>query len=180
LPPEGSPVLNVASGTGRDTFEIARRADHVVGLEPSASMRAFAAQKRRVLGIDSVHFVAGVAEKLPFRQDESGCALSIHGAPFFGRWEQWSIREWLRVVRPNGWVAFVSSPEPSHLGSVTNRTDRTGSYGSAAHVLARPTQGQAAGPRPPVLRINLFTIRAVRKDMVNPRIGRIGRVVRIA
>jgi len=56
----------------------------------------------------------------------------------------------------------------------------TGRYGSATHVLARPTQGQTACPRPPVLRINLFTVRAVRKDMVNPRIGRIGRVVRIA
>jgi ubiquinone/menaquinone biosynthesis C-methylase UbiE len=108
-------VLNVASGTGKDTFEIARRADHVIGLEPSTTMRSYAVAMRQKLHVCNVDFVSGLAEQLPFDDATFGRALSIHAAPFV-EWD-WdlSARECLRVVEPGGWVAFVSAPDPSDL-----------------------------------------------------------------
>jgi ubiquinone/menaquinone biosynthesis C-methylase UbiE len=112
----GHRVLNIASGTGKDTFEIARRAKRVIGLELSSTMLSFAVSRQRQLRTDNVDFVAGVAEALPFRDATFGRALSIHGAPFVGfGWEEVSARECLRVVEPGGWAAFVSAPDPSDL-----------------------------------------------------------------
>jgi SAM-dependent methyltransferase len=105
----GRRALSIACGTGKDSFEISRLALSVVGIDMSANMLRFAAGRRRELRARNVSFVRSVAEGLPFRDGAFDCALSIHGAPFMGwGWEETSLREALRVVRPEGWVAFVS------------------------------------------------------------------------
>lgn len=103
-------VLNIASGSGRDSFAIARRARHVVGIEPSRKMLDYAVAKMRALNIDNVDFVEGIAEDLrAFADAQFDRALSIHGAPFPWDTDAAAIREAIRVVRPGGWVAFVST-----------------------------------------------------------------------
>lgn len=112
----GTRVLDMASGTGRAAFEMARLANHVVGVEPNDNMRTFAIQKQRSRRVDNVEFVAGVAEDLSsFGTGVFDRVVSVHGAPF--EWDDRgvAVRESLRVVKQDGWVAFVSAPDPSGL-----------------------------------------------------------------
>lgn len=126
----GARVLSLASGTGRDSFEVARRAKHVVGIEPWIEMRSFALAKQQRLGIQNVEFVDGVAEDLSrFEDGAFDHVISLHGAPF--RWDDAAfVRGCLRVVRPGGYVLFggtigVSMGEGSAPGSGTNGYDPT-------------------------------------------------------
>lgn len=77
----------------------------------------------------------------------------------------------------------IGCPSANSLGSgrsrATNRSDRTGSCRSAAHVLTRPTLRPVVRPVPPALRRNLLPVRAIREDVMDSRIGRIDRVVRV-
>ncbi len=105
-------VLNIACGTGKDTFHIAHRARHVIGIDMSANMLRFADERRRNDGIGNVTFVRSVSQVLPFPSAAFDCALSIHGAPFIGwGWEKLSVQEALRVVGTGGWIAFVVGAE---------------------------------------------------------------------
>ena len=108
---QGATVLALAAGTGRDAFEIARTAARVVCVEPSASMRDLAIRRRDELGAVNTEFVDAVAEDLSAFTDASfDRVVSIHGAPFLP-WdaEGLTARESLRVVRPGGHVAFVTT-----------------------------------------------------------------------
>ena len=61
----GVDVLNIGSGSGRDSFEIARRATHVVGIEPS--------------DVDVVH-VTGAANRISGRPRRAG-ETAVRGLP---------------------------------------------------------------------------------------------------
>ena len=103
-------VLNIASGSGRDSFAIARSARHVIGVEPSHEMREYALEAKRRRGADNVDFVDGIAEDLrAFADAQFDRALSIHAAPFPWDTDAAAVREALRVVRAGGYVAVVST-----------------------------------------------------------------------
>ena len=107
---EGARVLVLSSGTGRDALEIARTASHVVGVEPSRAMREYAVARQCELGVQNLEFRDGVAEDLSdFADGEFDCAVSVHGVPFPEDTERNTVRGCLRVVRPGGVVAFVST-----------------------------------------------------------------------
>lgn len=119
-------ILDVASGTGLSTFELARHARFVVGVEPWATMRDFAVKKARSLGIQNVAFVAGVAHELPFGESVVDFVVSVFGFPF-GYWGEGRrelsarfVTESRRVVRPGGYVISINGPPlfPSHAWSV--------------------------------------------------------------
>jgi SAM-dependent methyltransferase len=113
----GTRGLSLASGTGKDSFEIARDAAFVVGVEPWVEMRSFAIAQSERLGVHNVAFVDGVAEDLSrFGAGEFDRALSIYGAPFM--WEDLEhrqregeavVQECLRVVKSGGHVAFAGT-----------------------------------------------------------------------
>ncbi len=106
----GTRVLNIGSGTGRDSLVIARTAREVVGIEPSPDMREYAIAKQRAFGVTNVAFVDGVAEDLgAFADGSFDRAVSIHAAPFPWDAEDAAVREALRVVRRGGHVAIVST-----------------------------------------------------------------------
>lgn len=108
----GTRVLCLASGTGKDAFEVARRADHVIGLEPWIEMRSFAIAKQQRLGVRNVEFVDGIAEDLSrFADGTFDRLISVHGAPF--PWDDSAfVKECLRVVRPGGHVLFGGTTDP--------------------------------------------------------------------
>lgn len=135
-------VLALASGTGKDAFEVARLAKHVVGIEPWIEMRSFAIAKQQRRGIQNVEFVDGVAEDLSrFEDGVFDRVISVHGAPF--PWDDAAfVRGCLRVVRPGGYVLFggtigVSTGEGSAPGSGTKGFDAMpllGPFGFTKHV----------------------------------------------
>ena len=75
-------VLDVGSGTGRSTFELAKKAGFVIGVEPWVSMREFAIAKARSQGISNVVFVNATAEAMPFQDQSVDFIVSIHAFPF--------------------------------------------------------------------------------------------------
>jgi SAM-dependent methyltransferase len=96
LPPTAS-VLDLAAGTGRLTYELARRFDHVVAVEPDDDMRALIAE-REVL--------AGSAEAIPLG-DRSVDAVFV-GEAFHWFDARAAIAELARVLRPRGGAALIS------------------------------------------------------------------------
>jgi SAM-dependent methyltransferase len=114
----GARVLDVASGTGRSTFAIARWAAHVVGVEPWAEMRNEAIRRQAGLGVTNVEFLEGGTEALPPAPPRSfDRAVSVYGAPFYyyGSPEENRRRTELllarleALLRPSGVVAFGST-----------------------------------------------------------------------
>lgn len=153
----GTRVLVLASGTGKDAFEIAQHAGHVIGIEPWIEMRGFAIAKQQRLGVRNIDFVDGIAEDLSrFADGEFDRCISVQGAPF-----PWSNKAFvggcLRVVRPSGYVAFGGtrgsssahmrgstdpSPPPrdnellTHFGFVRYDVPATLDFGSVEEALA--------------------------------------------
>jgi len=122
----GTRVLDVGSGTGKSTFEIAKYAEYVVGVEPWVEMRAFAIKQQARLGIRNVAFVDGTGENLPaFSENIFDHAVSVYGVPIL--WEDATrrrrdcdafIRSCHRVVKPGGYIIVVSTTpgwRPDHL-----------------------------------------------------------------
>lgn len=128
----GTRVLDVGSGTGKSTFELAKYADYVVGVEPWAEMRTFALHKQARLGIRNVAFVAGTGENLPaFDEHAFDHAVSVYGVPIL--WEDTARRRrdcdafihgCTRVVKPGGYIVVVSTTPgwtPDHLRHAKTR-----------------------------------------------------------
>jgi len=80
---DGKCIVDVGSGTGRSTFELAKHARFVVGLEPWDPMREFSVRKARSMGIQNVAFVNGFAEELPFGDNSADHIVSVYSFPFW-------------------------------------------------------------------------------------------------
>lgn len=109
-------IIDVASGTGLSTFELAKRARFVVGVEPWATMRDLAVKKARSSSVQNVAFLAGVAHELPFGDDTADFVVSVFGFPF-GYWGEGRrelsarfITESRRIVRPGGYIISINGP----------------------------------------------------------------------
>jgi ubiquinone/menaquinone biosynthesis C-methylase UbiE len=113
----GTRVLDIGSGTGKSTFEIAKYADYVVGVEPWVEMRAFAINQQERLDIRNVAFIDGTGESLPaFEEDAFNHAVSVYGIPIL--WEDATrrqgdcdafIRSCHRVVKSKGYIIVVAT-----------------------------------------------------------------------
>jgi SAM-dependent methyltransferase len=112
---DGTRVLDVASGTGRSTFAIAKHAASVVGVEPWTEMRAEAIRRQRLLGVTNVEFVEGSTVDLPaFAPRSFDRAVSVYGAPFYyygspeedRRQTELLLARFEALLRPGGVIAF--------------------------------------------------------------------------
>lgn len=106
LLPRDLVLADVGCGTGSLTFELARFARKVVGVDLSPKMlrRARAVAKERDLG--NVEFRQGDAVKLPLASrsvDAAFCVMVLHFLPD----PQRAIAELCRIVRPGGAVILV-------------------------------------------------------------------------
>jgi ubiquinone/menaquinone biosynthesis C-methylase UbiE len=104
----GARVLDIASGTGRNAFEHAKRARSVVGIEPFETMRDFATARAGARGVTNVEFRDGIAEDLSmFGDDSFDVAVSMYGAPFPWDTNDSFVRGCERVVRGGGHIIVV-------------------------------------------------------------------------
>lgn len=124
---DGKTIVDVGSGTGRSTFELAKYGRFVVGVEPWAPMRGVAVEKARRLHVPNVDFVDSTAEELPFRDKSVDHVVSVYGFPFWfvvaGQEGQALAERFLidaiRTVKANGYVAVVGSAPSWEAGELT-------------------------------------------------------------
>ncbi len=101
-------VVDVGSGTGLSTFELAGYASQVIGIEPEKAMREVAARSMVEQGITNCHFLEGWAEALPLEDHSVDLVAAITLASLYKEKNILDfIRESERVVRPGGVVLTV-------------------------------------------------------------------------
>lgn len=104
----GQRVLDIATGTGAALLSAARVVGpqgRVIGIDIAAEMLAQAAASVAEAELNHVELRLGDAEALAFGAGEFDavlCASSIFFLPNMAG----ALREWGRVTRPGGWVAF--------------------------------------------------------------------------
>jgi SAM-dependent methyltransferase len=106
-PQPGETVLDVGSGLGPTTMELARRVGpngRVVGLDVSATMVEEA--RKRAAGIANVEFIAGDAATHGFDTPFADLLFSRFGVMFFGD-PAAAFANLRRAVKPSGRVAFA-------------------------------------------------------------------------
>jgi ubiquinone/menaquinone biosynthesis C-methylase UbiE len=77
FPLEGKTVVDVGSGTGRSSFDLAPYARLVIGVEPEAAMRQVAVELAGQQQIYNVRFMGGTVQHIPL-QDDSVDIVGAH------------------------------------------------------------------------------------------------------
>jgi ubiquinone/menaquinone biosynthesis C-methylase UbiE len=96
----GERVLDVGSGTGIYTLELARSGAEVIGMDSSLEMIRIARQKFLQAGLTG-RFVCASAEALPFRTARFDLAVAVTSLCFVSRPDR-AIEEMHRVIKPGG------------------------------------------------------------------------------
>jgi ubiquinone/menaquinone biosynthesis C-methylase UbiE len=114
-PQVGECVLDVGAGTGRVTIAAAQTVGptgHVVGIDIAKEMLALARQKVAKAELSNVKLRLCDAEHLDF-EDKSFDLVICSNALYFMPNIPTVVREWRRIVRPGGRVAFSAFGEES-------------------------------------------------------------------
>lgn len=108
---EGSKILDVATGTGKQAFAFAKRGYVVEGIDLSEDMLKVAHQKNKY---ENATFRVADATHLPFedeRFDVSCISFALHDMPFTIR--ERVLEEMIRVTKKEGMVAVVDYALPA-------------------------------------------------------------------
>jgi ubiquinone/menaquinone biosynthesis C-methylase UbiE len=108
----GSKILDVCAGTGKQTFAFAKRGYEVVGIDLSEAMLRVASQKNKY---ENARFAAADATKVPFEDnhfDVSCVSFALHDMPLTIR--EKVLREMVRVTKPNGILVTVDYGLPGN------------------------------------------------------------------
>ena len=111
--PRGSSILDVATGTGDQAAEFARRNYRVTGVDISQAMLDRA--KRRIKPDFCLKFMKANAASLPFEDasfDEASISLALHDMP--REIELRVLREMRRVTKASGEILIVEYADLSH------------------------------------------------------------------
>ena len=127
----GAQVLDVATGTGWAAMaasEIVGPTGHVVGVDMTPEMLQEARRKMTAAQLTNVEVREGDAAHLDFA-DQSFDAVCCASAIFFLPHVLEALREWQRVLRPGGRVAFSVFGATLFQPMRTLFTDRIQTYG---------------------------------------------------
>lgn len=106
-PAPGMTILDVCSGTGRNSRPLAKAGARVIGLDAARGMVEFARQKALEAGLDNLTFLNGSALELPFPDDSFD---AVTGTRFMymmtPREKRQIVSEMTRVLKPGGVLAL--------------------------------------------------------------------------
>jgi SAM-dependent methyltransferase len=110
----GQRVLDVACGTGVVSVTAARLGARVTGLDLTPELLERARENSRIGGLE-IEWIEGDVEKLPFPDATFEAVLSQYGHIFAPRPDV-AIAEMLRVLKPEGTIAFSTWPPELFVG----------------------------------------------------------------
>jgi len=108
----GSRILDVATGTGKQAFAFARSGYEVIGIDLSESMLKVAKKKNKY---GNVKFEVADATNLPFEEssfDVSCVSLGLHDMPLTIR--EKALKEMARVTKTKGMIVIVDYALPKN------------------------------------------------------------------
>src|SRR4030042_2785975 len=108
----GSRILDVATGTGKQAFAFARRGYDVIGIDLSEAMLKVANKKNKY---GNVKFEVGDATNLPFEDngfDVSCVSFGLHDMPLTIR--EKALKEMVRVTKKEGMIVIVDYALPKN------------------------------------------------------------------
>ncbi len=103
---KGKTVADIGSGSGKSTFELAKYAGQVIGVEPEDAMTAIAVKNARELGLTNVTFKKGSAFELPLDDGSVDVSVSTAAALNDAASVRRIVREAQRITKPGGYVFF--------------------------------------------------------------------------
>ncbi|TAM76078.1 class I SAM-dependent methyltransferase [bacterium] len=98
----GDRVLDVGIGTGRGSIPLLSKGFHVTGVDSSQAMLD---QCRREAGESPIELLRADIASLPFPDASFDTLISLNVLVHFPHWRD-VLREWARVVRPDGRLIF--------------------------------------------------------------------------
>lgn len=119
FPLAGKIVADIGSGSGISSFELARYAQEVIGVEPEAAMRTIAIRSSGEMGLSNVHFVEGFAERNPLPDASVDMVTAITLASTHCEENIVGfIRESERITLPGGVILAVDLASRWHGGEL--------------------------------------------------------------
>jgi demethylmenaquinone methyltransferase/2-methoxy-6-polyprenyl-1,4-benzoquinol methylase len=108
----GSRILDVATGTGKQAFAFAKKGYNVIGIDLSEAMLKVANKKKKY---GNVKFEVGDAINLPFEDngfDVSCVSFALHDMPLTIR--EKALKEMARVTKTKGTIVIVDYSLPKN------------------------------------------------------------------
>jgi len=109
---DGSTILDVATGTGKQAFAFAKRGYDVTGIDLSEAMLKVASKKNKY---ENAKFEVADAMALPFESDsfDVSCAsFVLHDMPLTIR--EKTVKEMVRVAKPQGVIVIIDYALPEN------------------------------------------------------------------
>ncbi len=102
-------VADIGSGSGKSTFQLAKYAKFVIGVEPENSMRKLAIENATIKKIQNVEFKKGFAESIPLKSNSVGMIVGITIASFYNpRNIRKFVNEAKRITKKGGYIVTVN------------------------------------------------------------------------
>jgi D-aspartate ligase len=106
--PAGARVLDVGTGAGLLSAELAQRGFHVTATDTSVEMVKKAGEHARHVGVlDAMRIRYSDAHELPFADEQFDLVVALGLLPWLHD-PQRAINEMVRVLRPGGWIALTA------------------------------------------------------------------------
>jgi len=113
-------VADVGSGSGLSSFEIAKMAKKVIGVELEDAMREIAERERTHRELDNVEFMEGDAKNIPLPDDSvdivTGITLAIYPVDGFRDF----VREATRITVDHGLIVMINITPGWYGGELAN------------------------------------------------------------
>ncbi len=109
-PKNGSKILDIATGTGKQAFAFAKKGYEIIGVDLSEAMLKIANKKNKY---GNVKFELADATNLPFEDnsfDISCISFALHDMPLFIR--EKALKEMVRVTKKEGMIVIVDYALP--------------------------------------------------------------------
>lgn len=74
---KGKIVADIGSGSGKSTFQLAKYAEHVIGIEPEDAMRNLAIKNSKKKKIKNVEFKKGWAQRIPLKKNSVDIVMGV-------------------------------------------------------------------------------------------------------